>query len=94
MKLVSRKVPKTLEDETVSLLPEDPEDMVSSPCYLLPSKFIPLVWHVVFPLSTLRPCFDSYCYPSPSNVVTPSAARLWPRYAAGQHSPYTTCLAL
>lgn len=28
MKLVSRKVPKTLEEETVSLLPEDPEDMV------------------------------------------------------------------
>jgi hypothetical protein len=32
MKLVSRKVSKNLEDETVSLLPEDPEDMVSSPC--------------------------------------------------------------
>jgi hypothetical protein len=31
MKLVSRKVPKNLEEETVSLLPEDPEDMVSRP---------------------------------------------------------------
>lgn len=29
MKLVQRKVPKVFEEETVSLLPEDPEDMVS-----------------------------------------------------------------
>ena len=36
MKLVSRKVPKTLEDETVSLLPEDPEDMVSKTAPLVP----------------------------------------------------------
>ena len=36
MKLVSRKVPKTLEDETVSLLPEDPEDMVSKTVPLVP----------------------------------------------------------
>lgn len=35
MKLVSRKVPKTLEEETVSLLPEDPEDMVRQPVFLL-----------------------------------------------------------
>lgn len=33
MKLVSRKVPKTLEEETVSLLPEDPEDMVRQPVF-------------------------------------------------------------
>lgn len=37
MKLVSRKVPKTLEEETVSLLPEDPEDMVRQP----PVRFLP-----------------------------------------------------
>lgn len=29
MKLVSRHIPKEFEDEQVSLLPEDPEDMVS-----------------------------------------------------------------
>jgi|SRR6478735_7288857 hypothetical protein len=73
MKLVSRKVPNSLADETVSLLPEDPEDMVSSPCCLVPSKFIPLVCHIVFPLLSLRPCLYSYRYPSPSTVVTPSA---------------------
>lgn len=28
MKLVARKVPSDLEEEQVSLLPEDPEDMV------------------------------------------------------------------
>lgn len=33
MKLISRKVPKDFEDEQVSLLPEDPEDMVSPPLF-------------------------------------------------------------
>lgn len=33
MKLVSRHIPKEFEDEQVSLLPEDPEDMVS--CIIL-----------------------------------------------------------
>lgn len=37
MKLVSRHIPKEFEDEQVSLLPEDPEDMVSrSTLALLP----------------------------------------------------------
>lgn len=33
MKLVSRHIPKEFEDEQVSLLPEDPEDMVG--CIIL-----------------------------------------------------------
>jgi hypothetical protein len=97
MKLVSRKVPKTLEDETVSLLPEDPEDMVSSPCFLalsslslLLSKFIPLVLCIVFHPLILRPCFYLYRYPSPSVIVTPS--RLNSQHVLIKHSPYTTCL--
>lgn len=56
MKLVARnKALNAYAEEAVSLLPEDPEDMVSSPCSccLVPSKFIPLVYHTVFPLSTL-----------------------------------------
>lgn len=62
MKLISRKVPKTLEDETVSLLPEDPEDMVSSsPCTLLRSSqtlpHVPIV---------------SIVTPPPTIIVTPS----------------------
>lgn len=79
MKLVARnKALSAYAEEAVSLLPEDPEDMVSSPCSccLVPSKFIPLVCHTVFPLSTLyRPCLYSYCYcyPSPFIVVTPFA---------------------
>ncbi|EKJ79480.1 hypothetical protein NXS19_003373 [Fusarium pseudograminearum] len=40
MKLISRKVPKTLEDETVSLLPEDPEDMWHAYNLILPSDII------------------------------------------------------
>lgn len=91
MKLVSRKVPKTLEDETVSLLPEDPEDMVSSPCFLalsslslLLSKFIPLVLCIVFHPLILRPCFYLYRYPSPSVIVTPS--RLNSQHVLIKHS--------
>lgn len=56
MKLVARnKALNAYAEEAVSLLPEDPEDMVSSPCSccLVSSKFIPLVCHTVFPLSTL-----------------------------------------
>ena len=30
MKVTNRKIPKEIEDNYVSLLPEDPEDMVSS----------------------------------------------------------------
>ncbi|KAK7423580.1 Translation factor pelota [Neonectria punicea] len=40
MKLVSRKVPKTLEEETVSLLPEDPEDMWHAYNLILPGDII------------------------------------------------------
>ncbi|KAJ3464173.1 hypothetical protein MRS44_008959 [Fusarium solani] len=40
MKLVSRKVPKNLEEETVSLLPEDPEDMWHAYNLILPGDII------------------------------------------------------
>ncbi|CAM1509785.1 Fc.00g001200.m01.CDS01 [Cosmosporella sp. VM-42] len=40
MKLVSRKIPKNLEEETVSLLPEDPEDMWHAYNLILPGDII------------------------------------------------------
>lgn len=89
MKLVSRKVPKTLEDETVSLLPEDPEDMVSkpSPLFLATLK----LW--LLAKLNLRPCSSLYRYPSPTIVVTPSSHPISTyRMLHLQHSPYPTCL--
>ncbi|KAF4961743.1 hypothetical protein FGADI_106 [Fusarium gaditjirri] len=40
MKLVSRKVPNSIEEETVSLLPEDPEDMWHAYNLILPGDLI------------------------------------------------------
>lgn len=48
MKLVARKVSTDVEEEQVSLLPEDPEDMVSPPLTMRPlydSADFPLQWH-------------------------------------------------